>query len=114
MISLTLPWPPSANVYYRNFRGRMVISAAARAYREQCGWQAVAAGVTSPLVGNYAVTSHFYFPYPVKGDLSNREKVLFDALNKIVWIDDGYEVEGHRFRHYDKLNPRVELEVEAR
>jgi len=31
---LTLPYPPSINHYWRNFRGRMVISREGRAYRE--------------------------------------------------------------------------------
>jgi Holliday junction resolvase RusA-like endonuclease len=34
MIEVTLPFPPSVNTYWRTFRGRMIISAKGREYRE--------------------------------------------------------------------------------
>ena len=33
-ITLDLPWPPTANRYWRNVNGRMVLSRAGREYRE--------------------------------------------------------------------------------
>jgi crossover junction endodeoxyribonuclease RusA len=39
MIEITLPWPPSVNTYWRNFDGRMIISAKGREYRETVGDQ---------------------------------------------------------------------------
>ena len=39
MIEITLPWPPSVNTYWRNFDGRMIISARGREYRETVGDQ---------------------------------------------------------------------------
>jgi len=37
VIQLTVPFPPSANRYWRNVNGRMVISREARHYRKQVG-----------------------------------------------------------------------------
>ena len=34
MIELTLPWPPTVNTYWRNFNGRVLISAKGREYRK--------------------------------------------------------------------------------
>jgi crossover junction endodeoxyribonuclease RusA len=34
MITVTLPWPPSVNAYWRQFRGRAIISKAGREYRQ--------------------------------------------------------------------------------
>lgn len=34
MIEITLPWPPSVNHYWRNFKGRMVLSEHGREYRK--------------------------------------------------------------------------------
>lgn len=35
MIEITLPWPPSLNRYWRNVRGRVLISRAGREYRRE-------------------------------------------------------------------------------
>ena len=45
------------------------------------------------------------------GDLDNRLKCLLDSLNGIAWSDDGQIVEIHAYRHDDKKNPRVEIEI---
>ena len=39
---MMLPYPVSTNVYWRNFRGRMVRSSAAIAYKDEVGWMAKA------------------------------------------------------------------------
>jgi Holliday junction resolvase RusA-like endonuclease len=43
------------------------------------------------------------------GDLSNREKVLMDALNGFAWHDDEQIEEQHQFRAYDPQAPRIEI-----
>lgn len=45
------------------------------------------------------------------GDLSNREKVLEDALKGLAWGDDAQVVEKHTYRVDDPDNPGVTLEV---
>lgn len=54
-MTITLPMPVSANRYWRTFRGRMVVSAEAKAYKEQAGWLARAAGAEL-LTGDVALT----------------------------------------------------------
>ena len=108
--AIILPLPPSANVYWRNFRGRTVVSAAARAYKAGVWLQAQHAGFT-PFAGPVAVYVHVYRARKA-GDLDNfGTKVLGDALNGIAYQDDSQIAEWHLWRHDDKANPRVEVEI---
>ncbi len=109
-MKVTLPYPISANRYWRT-NGRMYVSTEAQAYKVACGWEAKAAGL-QPLKGNVAVTIHVYRPQK-SGDLDNRLKVLFDALRGIAWLDDKQIVEIHAYRHEkDAGGGRVVLQIE--
>lgn len=108
-MTITLPSPVSANRYWRNFRGRMVVSAEAKAYKEQVAWIARAAGMEL-LTGDVSVTMKVYRPAK-RGDIDNAAKILLDSLNGIAYSDDSQIVEIHAYRYDDKANPRVEVEV---
>ena len=107
--SIVLPYPPSANRYWRNVNGRIVVSADAKAYKAGVWLQAQHAHL-HPLTGPIAVYVHAYRPRKV-GDLDNTNKVLLDALCGIAYQDDAQIVELHSWRHDDARNPRVEVEV---
>jgi crossover junction endodeoxyribonuclease RusA len=109
MTTLTLPWPPSANVYWRYDRGHVHRSIVADQYRTAVGWACNAAQV-SPLTGNVRVTIHLYRPAK-RGDTDNFLKQLLDALQGFAYADDKQIVEIHAYRHDDKNHPRVEVEV---
>jgi crossover junction endodeoxyribonuclease RusA len=116
-IRLTLPYPPSSNRYWRYVGGHPTLSADAKAYRTACGWaakQQISLDVLWPevefIAGPMAVTLHFYRPQKT-GDLDNRIKQCLDALNGVIWTDDSLIVEIHAYRHDDKANPRVEVEI---
>lgn len=106
---ITLPFPISANRYWRNFNGRMVISPEARAYKEAAAWTARAAGI-EVIAGDVAVTLRVYRPAK-RGDLDNTVKILLDSLNGIAYNDDSQIVRIVAERYDDKRNPRVEVEV---
>lgn len=116
-MKLTLPYPPSANAYWRVWKGRILVSAQARAYKARVGFQAAAAkarGGVSPyltLAGPVVVSVALYRPQR-RGDLDNTLKVLLDALKGIAFVDDSQVVEIHARRFDDKANPRVEVTVE--
>ncbi len=65
----------------------------------------------TPFVGPVMVEMFVYMPYPRKGDLSNYEKVILDALNGYAYTDDALVHELHMYRRYDKHDPRIELLV---
>lgn len=110
MITLTLPYPISSNRYWRPVKLGAHISIVptkeAKAFREQVGYMARAAGCRSPLSGRIAVHLQLYPHRPQDWqarqrkhgaawddtvqciDLTNAEKVLMDALNGIAFGDD--------------------------
>jgi Holliday junction resolvase RusA-like endonuclease len=98
-VRFELPYPPSANRYWRSDRGG------------RPHLHARAAGLT-PLEGPVRLTLIVFRPRRA-GDLSNRIKVLEDALNGIAYADDGQVVELHAYLRDDKHRPRVELSLRA-
>lgn len=111
MVSITLPYPPSANRYWRNYRGMTVKSDQARQYQEQAGWIAKSQGV-QPLTGDIAVRIDVYRPAQ-RGDLDNSIKVLLDSLNGIAYQDDNQIVKIIAQRFNDKRNPRAEITISS-
>lgn len=110
---LTLPYPPSANRYWRtNQHGHNYVSPEAKRYKEGVRLRAHMARLGKPLACPVVLTVVVYRPQK-SGDLSNRIKVLEDALNGIAFVDDSQVVEIHARREDDKTNPRVEVQVEA-
>lgn len=94
MTTITLPWPPSVNHYWRTWRGRMLISRQGRAYRDQVGAILRVAGVT-PLAGSLAVHVELYPRDRRKRDVDNTFKAIGDSLqhggafqddSQIVWL----------------------------
>ena len=93
-IEFTLPWPPSVNHYWRNFRGRMVIGERGRAYRRD----AIASirqqriptdGVGGPL----SVRVHAFPPDRRRRDLDNLQKALLDAVVAAGVIEDDSNID---------------------
>jgi crossover junction endodeoxyribonuclease RusA len=104
---LVLPYPPSANRFYRNVRGRMVMSAEGRAYKKRV---AEMGGGVELEEGDVCLWLDFYRPRK-SGDLDNRLKVVLDALQGIAYANDRQVVEIHARRYEDKDNPRVEITI---
>lgn len=110
LIKLKLPYPPSVNGAYAVVRGRKVLSANGRDYKANVGVECMAARLR-PFQGNVAIRLDVYRPRRT-GDLDNVQKLLFDALKGHAWNDDKQIVEIHAYRHDDKKDPRVEIEIE--
>lgn len=111
-IELVLPYPLSANRYWRTYMPKgfkapvTVCSSEAKAYKQQVGWLAKAAGIRQPITGRVAVSYTLYPKRPQDWakraakdpaawddgvlciDLDNAQKVLFDALKGVVIEDD--------------------------
>jgi crossover junction endodeoxyribonuclease RusA len=109
VIELALPYPISANRYWRpvNIGNHVTIvpTKEAKAYREAVSWQARAAGV-KPITGRVSVEVELYPNRPQDWqkrqrehgdawddtvlclDLDNANKVLLDALKGVAFEDD--------------------------
>ena len=114
MITLTLPYPISANRYWQTrvikvgaqSRSTTYVTNEAKAFKEQVGWLAKAAGILKPILGRVAIsyTLHPHCPQDAQRrmkrdpytwddtvqciDLDNAQKVLFDALKGVAIEDD--------------------------
>lgn len=115
-ITLTLPYPVSANRYWRTYMPKgfkapvTTLSAEAKQYKAQVGWLAKGAGVRAPLACRVAISYTLYPKRPQDWqkrmradgaawddtvqciDLDNAQKVLMDALKGVVIADDGWQV----------------------
>lgn len=117
MITVTLPYPISANRYWRS---RVIkprsgpeivstyVSTEAKAYKQEVGWLLRAAGVREPIMGRVAVAYTLYPHRPQDWktrqrklgatwddsvqciDLDNAQKVLLDALKGLAFDDDAW------------------------
>ena len=112
MIELTLPYPVSANVYWRSFvrrghsRAIVTLSDEAKTYKAMVGRLVRAAGVVRPIAGRVAITVRLYPARPQDWarrarkdpagwdddvrciDLDNANKVLLDSLKGWAIEDD--------------------------
>lgn len=114
MITLTLPYPISANRYWATRivkmagkpRAMTYVTPEAKAFKDQVAWLAKAAGVHTPIIGRVAIsyTLHPHCPQDAHRrmkrdphgwddtvqciDLDNAQKVLLDALKGVCMEDD--------------------------
>lgn len=90
---LELPFPPSVNTYYRNFRGHMVLSAKGREFKT-----AVAEYVAEHNIPKYGdsrlrITIILQPRDKRKFDIDNRIKATLDALQGAGVFDDDWQVD---------------------
>jgi crossover junction endodeoxyribonuclease RusA len=89
-MELTMPFPPSVNHYWRNFRGRTIISKAGRDYRaEVCATLAGAGDGKPPFIGRLALGMDAFPPDRRRRDLDNILKASLDSLTHAqIYQDD--------------------------
>lgn len=88
--TLSLPWPPSVNSYWRQARGRMVLSREAREFTERCAGiiahrkLSIGRSMSDVLFpdGRLALTGVFHPPDRRARDLDNMLKATLDVLQK--------------------------------
>jgi crossover junction endodeoxyribonuclease RusA len=110
-MKLTLPYPPSANSLTAVVRGRRVKTREHRRYALVVARAASDVGV-EVLQGPVVLRMDVYRPRK-QGDLSNTIKAIEDALTGLAYCDDSQIVKIIARRFDDKLDPRVEVEVEV-
>lgn len=133
MIVLTLPYPISANRYWRQFilgkgpKARMMQapSPEAKAYKESVAWEASRRGIRAPITGRVRIEVQLYPQRPQDWakrarlnpltwdddvrciDLDNANKVLLDALKGVAIEDDKWV----RDLHSQRMEPDGEARV---
>ena len=136
MITLTLPYPVSANRYWRPVRIgahiTIVPTKEAKEYRKEVAYLALGAGIRKTIPGRVALTIRLYphRPQDFKTrqrkhgpawddtvqclDLDNANKVLLDSLKGVAFEDDAWV----RRIHAERMEPdgngaRVVVTIEA-
>ena len=88
-VTLTLPWPPSVNKYWRTFQGRMIISAEGRSYRKAVADQVLIQRGAKHYTGKLRVQIEAFRPDNRRRDLDNLLKAVLDGCTHAgVWEDD--------------------------
>lgn len=88
-ITLTMPWPPSVNKYWRTFQGRMIISAEGRSYRKAVADQVLIQRGAKHYTGKLRVVIEAFRPDNRRRDLDNLLKAVLDGCTHAgVWEDD--------------------------
>lgn len=137
-ITLTLPWPVSANRYWRSFvprghkRAIVTLSDEAKAYKEVVNLKAWQQGVRAPIEGRVRVDIALYPHRPLDWakrarkdpegwadsvqciDLDNARKVLYDALKGVAFDDDKWvHADGGQRMEPDEHGARVVVTITA-
>lgn len=96
-VTLSLPYPVSANRYWRtnSKTGAVYLSSEAKAYKRQVRTIAIASGVLNPMTRPVNVDVVFHARMNKDGsesgvvlDIDNVNKVLLDSMNNLVYVDD--------------------------
>lgn len=110
IVQITLPYPPSANSYWKIFKNRMYVTREAKEYKKRVAKELLEMGI-KPRGGDISISICVYRPQR-RGDLDNTFAVLLDSLNKTLWTDDGNIVALAALRFDDKDRPRAEIACE--
>lgn len=119
-MKLVLPYPVSANRYWRTvvakkqLRALTFVSDEAKRYKAECGWRAKEAGFRVPIAGAVELRIRLVPKNRVCMDLDNALKVTIDALKGIVYADDAqvYRIVADR-ADPDPTGARLEVEALA-
>jgi len=115
-LKLVLSIPTSVNALYCTARGgRRFINPKGKAWISQTQTKALYECVTQkwPLSKNEKLVAKLWVIWPDnrKRDVHNLEKILWDALEGIVYENDMYVLPQFQDFSVDKHRPRVEIEI---
>jgi len=113
--AFSLPLPPSLNRAYRNVVingcGRVLISKDGREYKADVAKRL--RGIESLGDARLKVSYTYFFQNRRKSDIANREKLLSDAMEGIVFDnDEQIDCMIQNRGGVDKEHPRVEVSIE--
>lgn len=93
MTIIKLPYPPSMNTYWRNFRGNTVLSKAGREYKTAVAECVVEQNVPKFGDKRLEVTLFLYPRSKVVTDLDNRLKAVLDGLEEAGVYDNDSQID---------------------
>jgi len=109
---MTLPWPPSVNTYWRNFDGRMIISARGRDYRETVGDQMTLQKMVKHFKGQLKVEIEAFRPDKRRRDLDNLLKATLDGLAHAGVYEDDSQIVDLRIYWAKDIGGMLKIKIE--
>ena len=109
-MNLKLPLPPTTNHIYMRTRRGVFLTTKARDWKQEAGWMLKEAWMPKPTLKEDVCVKVTYF-LKRERDLDGGNKLLFDAMERIVYENDKQIVEIYLYKKWDKKNPRLEVEV---
>lgn len=85
--TITIPYPPTVNTYWRHVGSKVLISREGRAYRELV-WASFIEQRASKITGDLAANIVLYPPDKRRRDLDNTMKAVLDGLQHAGAYDD--------------------------
>ena len=111
---LVLPFPPSMNTYWRNFRGRTVLSKAGREYKVRIAEYVAENNIPKYGEQKLKITMILQPKDKRKIDIDNRIKCVLDSLQEAGVFDDDFHVdELHVMRGEQVKGGRLLLTIEV-
>lgn len=92
-------------------RGRNILSSKYRDAKHALAQETRLKWIVEPHRGIVEMVVRFYFGDKRKRDVDAYVKILLDSMQGIVYEDDNQVHILHLFKHYDKDNPRTEVEI---
>ena len=118
MLRLTLPVPPSINHQYATVKGRRILSAKGRSYKQVVGQHVLIALATHSERDRLRTVfqSHdlvlsiwFYFRSALRRDLDGGLKITQDAICEALGLNDNRVVEIHLHKKIHTTTPHIDV-----
>lgn len=113
MIEITLPWPPTVNTYWRNYNGRIIISAKGREYRKAVADQVLIQRAAKHIDHAVKVEIKAYRPDRRRRDLDNILKALLDSMTHAGVMKDDALIEDLRVYWADEVGGMVKVTIKG-
>ncbi|MEY4234830.1 MAG: hypothetical protein RLZZ454_88 [Pseudomonadota bacterium] len=110
---LTLPWPPTVNTYWRQYQGRVLLSAKGREYRKAVADQVLIQGAAKHITHAVRVNIEAYRPDRRRRDLDNLLKAVLDSMVHAGVMDDDALIEDLRIYWADGIGGMVKVRIEG-
>lgn len=111
-MTLTLPWPPSVNSYWRRVGNKTILSAAAREYRGAATAACLEQGAPHLGTARVRILISACPPDRRQRDLDNLHKGVLDALAFAGVFDDDSQVDDLRIVRGDLHRPAGSVTVQ--
>jgi len=93
LVIFDLPLPPSMNTYWRNFRGRTILSKAGRQFKSDVSECVIDQKVPKLGISRLKVLIYLHPKDRRKIDLDNRLKACLDAMQDAGVFDDDEQID---------------------